>query len=102
MEEMKTTDFTFVGRIIFSGQCKQGYSLGCFSKDTLKENKKPNPVRYWGDLERIYPEGEGDRTSLGGRQRHLKFGNYMQFILPGSFRAQVVSHNSNFHPVLNF
>ena len=26
MEEMKTTDFTFVGRIIFSGQCKQGYS----------------------------------------------------------------------------
>ena len=23
-------------------------TLGCFSKDTLKENKKPNPVRNWG------------------------------------------------------
>ena len=22
--------------------------LGCFSKDTLKENKKTNPVRNWG------------------------------------------------------
>ena len=22
--------------------------LGCFSKDTLKKNKKPNPVRNWG------------------------------------------------------
>ena len=27
-----------------------------------------------GDLGRIYPEGEDDLTSLGGRQRHLKFG----------------------------
>ena len=23
-------------------------TLGCFSKDTLKENNKPNPVCYWG------------------------------------------------------
>ena len=22
--------------------------IGCFSKDTLKKNKKPNPVRNWG------------------------------------------------------
>ena len=35
-----------------------------------------NPTQYaagWG-LGRIYPEGEDDLTSLGGRQRHLKFG----------------------------
>ena len=24
------------------------WRVGCFSKDTLKKNKKPNPVRYWG------------------------------------------------------
>ena len=24
------------------------YTLGCFSKDTLKKNKKTNPVRSWG------------------------------------------------------
>ena len=23
-------------------------ALGCFIKDTLKENKNPNPVRNWG------------------------------------------------------
>ena len=47
-------------------------TVGCFSKDTLKEN--PTQYATGGDLGRIYPEGEGDRTSLGGRQRHLKFG----------------------------
>ena len=24
------------------------WTLGCFIKDTLKENKNPNPVRNWG------------------------------------------------------
>ena len=39
------------------------------------EKKIKNPTQYatGGDLGRIYPEGEDDRTSLGGRQRHLKF-----------------------------
>ena len=27
---------------------EQGCTLGCFIKDTLKENKNPNPVRNWG------------------------------------------------------
>ena len=48
--------------------------VGCFSKDTLKKNKNPTQYATGGDLGRIYPEGEGDRTSLGGCRRHLKFG----------------------------
>ena len=35
------------------------YTLGCFSKDTLKENKKPNPVRNWG----------GPRENISRRRR---------------------------------
>ena len=46
--------------------------VGCFSKDTLKEKKCSTPARYWG-VERAYPEGEADPTSLGGCRRHLKF-----------------------------
>ena len=40
------------------------------------EMKKKNPTQYatGGDLGRMYPEGEGDLTSLEGPQRHLKFG----------------------------
>ena len=45
-----------------------------FLKRHFERKKKPNPVRNWGGLGRIYPEGEGNLTSLGGRQRHLKFG----------------------------
>ena len=39
-----------------------------------KKIKKPTQYATGGDLGRIYPEGEGDRTSLGGCQRHLKLG----------------------------
>ena len=38
--------------------------LGCFSNNTLKKNEQPNPFRNWGHLERIYPDGEDDLTSL--------------------------------------
>ena len=50
------------------------YSLGFFSKDTLKQNKNPTPYATGGDLGRIYPEGEDDLASLRGPQRHLEFG----------------------------
>ena len=33
---------TSTGCVIGAGR------LECFSKDTLKKNKKTNPVRYWG------------------------------------------------------
>ena len=39
------------------------YSLGFFSKDTLKQNKNPTPYATGGDLGRIYPEGEDDLLS---------------------------------------
>ena len=51
------------------------WGVGCFSKDTLKKIKNPTQYATGVDLGRIYPEGEGDRTSLGGCQRHLKFEN---------------------------
>ena len=48
-----------------------------FLKRHFKKKIK-NPTQYatGGDLGRIYPEGEGDLTSLGGPgpPRHLKFG----------------------------
>ena len=42
-----------VGVIVYKCECltkMQKYicKLGCFSKDTLKKNKKTNPVRNWG------------------------------------------------------
>ena len=41
-------------------------TLGCFSKDTLKKIKcSPHHVTG-GYLERSYPEGGADQTSLGG------------------------------------
>ena len=39
-----------------------------------KKQKKTTQYATGGDLGRIYPEGEDDQTSLGGPQRHLKFG----------------------------
>ena len=35
-------------KLIHSGEKPHKCTLGCFSKDTLKKNKKPNPVRNWG------------------------------------------------------
>ena len=41
-------------------------TLGCFSKDTLKKMKRPSQHATGGHLGRIYQEGEGDLSSLGG------------------------------------
>ena len=38
----------------------------------VKKNASPQHVTG-GYLERAYPEGEADQTSLGGCRRHLKF-----------------------------
>ena len=44
------------------------------------EKKIKNPTQYatGRDHGRIHPEGEDDRTCLGGPQRHLKFGKKLK------------------------
>ena len=49
------------------------WTLGCFSKDTLKKIKCTPHHITGGYLGRSYPEGEADQTSLGGWHWHLKF-----------------------------
>ena len=45
-----------------------------FLKRHFERKQKTQPsTQLGGDLGRIYPEGEDDRTSLGGPPRHLKF-----------------------------
>ena len=41
-------------------------TVGCFSKDTLKKIKCTTHHITFEYLERSYPEGEADQTSLGG------------------------------------
>ena len=47
---------------------------GVSQKTLWKKIKNPTQYATGGDHGRIYPEGEDDRTSLGGPQMHLKFG----------------------------
>ena len=49
------------------------WTLGCFSKDTLKKIKCTPHHITGGYLGRSYPEGEADQTSLGGWHWYLKF-----------------------------
>ena len=52
------------------------WTLGCFSKDTLKKIKCTPHHITGGYLGRSYPEGEADQTSLGGWHWHLKFDHF--------------------------
>ena len=53
------------------------WTLGCFSKDTLKKIKCTPHHITGGYLGRSYPEGEADQTSLGGWHWHLKFDHFL-------------------------
>ena len=56
-----------------SSSAKQDEHWGV-SQRTLCKNKNASPQHVTGGyLERAYPEGEADQTSLGGCRRHLKF-----------------------------
>ena len=46
--------------------------LRCFSKDTLKENKKPNPVRNWGGPRENISRRRGESDKSRGSPKALE------------------------------
>ena len=49
-----------------------GWPLGCFIKDTLKENKNPNPVRNWGARRKNISRRRGWSNWSGGLLKALE------------------------------
>ena len=55
------------GFVLVGGKSLHEHTLGWFSSETLEKIKIPHQYATGGHLGRIYPEGEDDLTSLGGR-----------------------------------
>ena len=69
-----------------------------FLKRHFEKIKIPTEYATGLDLGRIYPEGEDDRTSLGGRQRHLKFGKIQKSAAAALIKNR--QHNSPYRGLL--
>ena len=69
-----------------------------FLKRHFEKNKNPTKYATWLDLGKIYPEGEDDRTSQGGRQRHLKFGKSRKSVAAALIKN--LQHNSPYRGLL--
>ena len=65
-------------------------TISVFLKRHFEKNKNPTQYATGGDLGRIYPEGEGDRTSLGVHQRHLKFGKKSKIRGGGVYKKSAI------------
>ena len=65
-----------------------------FLRRHFEKDKNPTQYSTGGDLGRIYPEEEDNMTSLGGPQRHLKFGkNGLRISSSGG--GSVIVHSSH-------
>ena len=66
-----------------------GSTVGCFKKDTLKKIKCSPQHVTGGYLGSSYPEGNADRTSLGGWQSDLKFGKIGSGVVTMALQASI-------------